>query len=263
MKRKLSFLLITTFIIGVCTEIVFGSSLEIVKVNPARIITSLTGDVNGDKHPDAVYLRGIGFSQEGYKDITLNVVDGKTKKTTTIDLSENMGYMPYLFLGDFTGDKNEDILIKIDSGGSGGFVYGYIYSFVVNKPVLLISTEEINNKYTYTVNYKDNYNVEVISNALKTVYLVNIEYKGAEYLSEIYDQDGKLKKNIEGFSIPVSEFTPIGSNDNGRYSLFVIQGIAGQYDADRVCSEESIFDFEKDKFVLSQQYTRIVGQELE
>lgn len=50
----------------------------------------------------------------------------------SIALKENAGYDPSIFLGDFTGDGVEEILISIPTGGSGGTYYHYIYSFVQN-----------------------------------------------------------------------------------------------------------------------------------
>ena len=44
-----------------------------------------------------------------------------------IPLKQNMGYNPTIFLGDFTGNHIEDILVVSDTGGSGGIVNGEIF----------------------------------------------------------------------------------------------------------------------------------------
>jgi hypothetical protein len=88
------------------------------------IVFFVRGDVNGDRIPDNVYLTGIKTSISPFtQNITLEIQDGRTGKFVTIPLSENVGYNPRLFLGEFTGDGTADILISIDSGGSGAIMY--------------------------------------------------------------------------------------------------------------------------------------------
>ena len=97
------------------------------------IVSYVSGDVNGDRIPDNVYLTGIKTQGSPFtQNITLVIQDGMTGRFTSIPLSENAGYNPTLFLGNFTGDGIDDILISIATGGSGGIMDYYIYSFVNN-----------------------------------------------------------------------------------------------------------------------------------
>ena len=99
-----------------------------------EIISGAYGDVNGDGIADYVYLTAVkpaDPSSPYLEQITLNIQDGATRKVYTIPLDENgnSGYEPTVFLGDFTKDGVMDILVSIQSGGSGAFTYNYIYSF--------------------------------------------------------------------------------------------------------------------------------------
>ena len=102
------------------------------------IISGAFGDVNGDGVPEYVYLTAVKSedpSSPYLEQITLNIQDGVTGRVHTIPLDENgnSGYQPTVFLGDFTKDGIMDILISIESGGSGAFTFNYVYSFVNNQ----------------------------------------------------------------------------------------------------------------------------------
>ena len=94
-------------------------------------------------------------------------------------LRENAGYNPTLFLGDFTGNGVDDILISIATGGSGGIMYHYIYSFVDNTAQLSFDFNVYNEQYQYEVTYQDNYKVEVVSMINNKKYIIDISTKGA------------------------------------------------------------------------------------
>jgi hypothetical protein len=229
---------------------------------PPNIVAFARGDANGDKIPDDVYLTGTKTPDSPFdQNITLLIQDGKTGKFTNIPLKENSGYNPTLFLGDFTGDIINDILISIATGGSGGIMYYYIYSFVNNIPTLIFDFNLYNNQYKYDVIYKDNYKVEVISKKNNMKYIIDITYKGAEYLNEIYDKDGKLKNPISGFVNPLSGLYPVDFDSNKVYELLAFQRIAGRYNADSLGYIQNILKWQNNEFVLDNQLAAIYGAE--
>jgi hypothetical protein len=231
------------------------------KVKKPAIIAFERGDVNGDSIPDNVYLTGIKTIDSPFiQDITLVVEDGKNGKVISVPLKENVGYNPTLFLGDFNGGGIKDILIRIDSGGSGAFTYDYIYSFFKNVPQVLFDSDIYNEAYKYDVSYMDNYKVEVTSQNNKTKYIIDITYKGNEYLSEIYDSNDKLKEPIDGFVNPLSALYPVDINTDGVYELLAFQKIAGRYNADSLGYIQNILRWENFEFLLFNQYIGIFGK---
>lgn len=228
----------------------------------SQVASFARGDVNGDRIPDNVYLVGVKTPDSPFiQNITLVIQDGMTGRFTNIPLKENAGYNPTLFLGDFTGDGVDEILIGIATGGSGGIMYYYIYSFLQNKPGLLFDFNVYNEQYQYVVTYKDFYKVEVISKINNTKYLIDITYKGADYLNEIYDTNGKLKNPITGFVNPLSGLYPVDFDSNQVYELLAFQKIAGRYNADSLGYVENILKWKNGAFTLDYQLVAIFGSQ--
>lgn len=232
------------------------------KCNKKYILDFKRGDVNGDKIIDNVYLVGekpSGIGSPFVDNITLIIQDGKTKDFTRIPLKANAGYNPTIFLGDFTNDKVDDILVSIDSGGSGGLAFYYIYSFLDNEPQKIFDFEKFNKKYKYDVIYKDCYQVEVTSKDGSKKYTIDIKYKGEEYLSEIYDERGKLKQPIEGWVNPLGGLYPIDFQRDGVYELYALQRIAGRYNADGLGYIQTSLEWNGKEFIPFFQTLGIFG----
>lgn len=165
-------------------------------------------------------------------------------------------------MGDFTGDSVDDILIGINSGGSGGIMYYYIYSFIRNTARLLLDFNVYNDQYNYGVTYKDNYKVEVMSKKNNEKYIIDISNRQADYLNEIYDQNKKLKSPINGFVNPLSGLYPVDFSSNKVYELLAYQQIAGRYDADSLGYVLNTLKYSDNKFVLNDQNVAIFGSQM-
>ncbi|MFT5871556.1 MAG: hypothetical protein ACI8WT_000476 [Clostridium sp.] len=229
----------------------------------SSIVSYARGDVNGDRIPDNVYLTGTKASDSPFtQNITLVIQDGMTGGFTNIALSENVGYNPSLFLGDFTGDGVDDILIGIATGGSGGIMYYYIYSFLSNVAQLLFDFNVYNEQYKYDVTYKDNYKAYIISKKNNEKYIIDISYKGADYLNEIYYENGKLKNPIDGFVNPISGLYPVDFDSNKVYELLAYQKIAGRYNADSLGYVLNTLKWKENVFALDNQNVAIFGSQV-
>ncbi len=226
------------------------------------ILDSKQGDVTGDGIIDFVYLVGNKpFDPPGIfvENITIIIQDGRTGQFSRITLEANAGYNPKLFLGDFTSDGVNDIYVAIASGGSGGFGYYYIYSFRNNFPRKLFDFEEFNQEYQYTVEYEDYYKVEVISKNLDKKYILDISYKDDDYLDDIYDENGKLIKPIQGQVLGVAEVYPVDINRDDTYDLLAIQRIIGRYNADTLGFVQTPLKWDGVDFKSMYQWVAIPG----
>ena len=228
-----------------------------------NIVAFASGDVTGDNLIEQVYLTGTKTSDSPYiQNITLFIQDGGTGKTTRIPLHNNEGYNPTLFLGDFTGNGVKEILIGMSTGGSGGIINYYIVSFAGNEAKILFDSDVYNNYFRYTVKYKNNYKVEVVSRPNNERYIIDISLRGPEYLNEIYNRNGKLKSPIIGFVDPLSGLYPVDFDSNGIYELLAYQKIAGRYHADSLGYILNTLSWKNDEFVLQEQYLAIYGAQL-
>lgn len=200
------------------------------------ILDFKSGDVNGDNVLDYLYLYGNkpdGPSGIFADNITLYIQDGATQNVTQVNFKYNAGYNARLFLGDFTMDRVADIKIDIDSGGSGGYLYSYIYSFRNNYLQELFDFERYNNEYKYRVDYADLYRVHIGNVALDKLLTLDISFKGYDYLSKYYDENGKLKQPASGEVLPLGGLLPIMTDEkNNNFDLLAIQRVIGAVNAD-------------------------------
>lgn len=230
------------------------------------IVSDAYGDVNGDGVIDYVYLtalKSLDPSSIYLEEITLNIQDGITKEvyTTPLGGSGNSGYQPTVFLGDFTNDRLNDILISIDSGGSGALTFNYIYSFVDNQFKELFDFNQYNEQNQYAVNFLDQYQVRVQSLATGNSFLITIRDRGADYLAQIYDEDGRLKEATEGMADGVSGFYPVDMDRNGVYELQAYQRISGLYHADSFGYIINTLQWDGEKFTIWQQWFALLGSD--
>lgn len=233
---------------------------DFINMKDSEVVLSTRSDVTGDNIPDNIYIIGTKTSNSPFiQEIALIIQDGRTGKLTKIPLEDNIGYNPYVFLGDFTGNGVDDIMIGISSGGSGGIMYYYIFSNLMNQPKMIFNHREFNESNDYSVVYKDNYKVKIDNNTRNVAYLVDLSLRDKKYLDEVYDSDGKLKKTIQGFVNPLSGLYPIDFNSDGIFNLVAFQKVAGRYNADAIGYIESMLEWDKDEFNIYNQYVGING----
>ncbi|SOC23408.1 hypothetical protein SAMN05880501_11572 [Ureibacillus xyleni] len=228
------------------------------------IVASKVGDVTGDGIPDWIYLTALKQDPNSpyWINITLHIKNGRTNQTTTLPLTENQGYNPTIWLGDFTGNDVNDIFVAIDSGGSGGIVFGYVYSSIQGRITNIFDSIRFNEQHPYTVNYANNYKVNVKSEKPPKKYILDLQYKGQEYLNEIYHADGTLIQPIEGWVDPASGLYPIDIARKGKYYLQALQQIAGRFHADGLGYVENLLNWDGSQFVIVRQSVAIYGEDL-
>ncbi|EPY2308246.1 hypothetical protein ACXATD_003993, partial [Clostridium sporogenes] len=167
----------------------------------------------------------------------------------SIKPKENSGYEPNLFIGKFGEDNIPKVFLSINSGGSGGYYFNYIYSFKDNIARLIFDYEKFSKDNEYTAVYEDYYKVRVKSlkgNLEGIIDLTSIRDK--EYLSQIYNENGRLKEPIKAEVLFLSDLSPLSLNGSDSFNLLTHQRIIGLYNADTLGSVESILKWDGYQF---------------
>lgn len=221
------------------------------------------GDVSGDGVPDKVYLYGnmAGGSESSFVDnISIVIEDGYTGEISTITPDFNAGYKPGLFLGDFTADHVDDIKLSIDSGGSGGYGYFYIYTYINNTPKEIFNFNQYNALYQYRVDYMDLYRVAVYNMNQDKLFILDVSYKGEEYVSQYYDEFGKLIMPIQGEVLAISALMPFIQNEEvNAYELLAYQRIIGPINSDTLGYIVNVLSWDGEEFVSTRMSAMIPG----
>lgn len=198
-----------------------------------------TGDVNGDRIYDTVYLVGEKRENPFYENLRVMVQDGRTMQWHTIPLYPNysMSYSPWLFLGDFTGSNADEIMVSMPVGGSGALTYYYVISFQNNIAKIILGPEtfvKLTENLNIEVVYKDDYKVVVKSDKLNQSYILDVSDRKESYEGTVYDKNGKLIKPRNGFVVYQPHLNPVKFDGSEPYRLEASQDIAGTSHADRL-----------------------------
>ncbi len=129
-------------------ELTVGQPFALQGVNTTDktvLIRKQVNDVNKDGVQDKIYLIGDKADELGYvSNINLVVVDGKTNTLKDAKISGFDGFKPEIqWIGDFNGDKANDVMFTAFSGGNNGTTDAYILSFAGDKVQPLLSVKPV------------------------------------------------------------------------------------------------------------------------
>ncbi|WP_408056943.1 VCBS repeat-containing protein [Ureibacillus sinduriensis] len=227
------------------------------------VIASQVGDVTGDGFLDWVYLVGTKQPDSPYiTNVKLMIRDGRTNQVQAITLPESAGYEPTIWLGDLTGNGVKDVFVVMDSGGSGGIILAYVYASLHGRMTKIFDSIQFNEQHSFKVQYANNYKANVYSENPRKKYTLDLQYKGKEYLDEIYNANGTLKQPIEGWVDPPSALYPIDLARNGKYDLLGMQQIAGRFHADGLGYIENLLHWNGREFIIVRQTAAIYGEDI-
>ena len=223
---------------------------------PGYFIITREGDVTGDGISDLVFLLASRPDPDSpfLDNFVPGVESGTGEGTIQVPLAA-VGYDPTLFLGDFTGDAVLEALVKINSGGSAGLIFAYLYSFLNNEPRLLFDAESFSSRSLFEVIYRDDYRVDVIDEETGNVFTIDISRRDPEYLNEIYDTEGNLLAPVEGTVLPLGDLLVIAGNQliatppSDVLQLLAIQRIIGRFNADTLGFVNTLLRWNGSEFI--------------
>lgn len=217
--------------------------------------------MSGDGISDKVYLYGSKMVNSSFVDnISIVIEDGYTGITSAITPEFDAGYDPGLFLGDFTADGVDDIKLSIASGGSGGYGYFYIYTNIHNTPKKIFNFNQYNAQYQYKVDYIDLYRVAVYNINHDKLFVLDLSYKGYEYVSQYYDDYGRLIMPMQGEVLALNSILPfIQKEEVNAFELLAYQRIIGPINSDTLGYIENVLSWDGEEFVSTRMSVMIPG----
>lgn len=207
-------------------------------------------DVTGDKVKDRVYLVGVKEKEENVfvSDLNIIVQNGKTKKFVNTKNKDFGGYEGSLFIGDFTGDKVNDIMVTAAHGGSGGTVNNRVYTVDKNS-IKTIFNEKDNEGVNFEGKFVDGLKAELKSEKLNKKITLDISGNKNDYIeAKIYDKSGKLLCEVQPYTHPYKILKPVQYID-GTYYLEGNQRVVGFANPDTLSNVRSVWKYENSKWV--------------
>lgn len=225
------------------------------------IIDVAEGNVTKEFSSDKVILKGKYPSKDSeyVGDLVLEI---HPKNSSNI-IKEKIPYSGYdlkLFVGDFSGDGRDDVLVRGAFGGSGGFEIVTIYSYIDGKLKNIFNQDMFSDKYKFMAKYLDGYKVYVKSFATGDEFIIDISLRPKQYLDIIYDKNGKTKPYNDINVDAISGAYPINYLYRDTYNLLLNQRIVGISNADTIGLIQSYIDLSNNEIKADRIGVLILGE---
>lgn len=225
-----------------------------------QLIARACGDLNGDGRAETALLLGKSAPDSPlWHDVRLVVRPGAGGGETRLALPWDAGYGPRLSLWRLTSREREDILVSLDSGGSGGTGLYAVYRWDGGGYALAFDSQAYEAETAYRVRYVDQYAVRAENLHSGMAYLIDLAARDAAYLDEIYDENGFLRAPHEGSVDPISLLYPADADGDGLLELVAWQRVSGLYHADALGDFISVLAWDGERFSLRSQTLGIFG----
>lgn len=205
------------------------------------VIDSKVGNVTDDRAKDLVTLKGsYPFENSEYADWLVVVL--KKEATGELILQEvpYSGYGIQLFLGDFTGNGQSEIMVRGDFGGTGNFGIAVIYTYENDQLKEIFSQDSYNKTFECKSEYIEGYKTQISCTNPEMFYTIDLSNKSSQYLDMIYTGDGKVKDNQSPTISGLNTAYPILPVYQDYYDLLIQQRIVGVVNADTIGAVQTI-----------------------
>lgn len=233
--------------------------------NKKLIIDAAYGSITNKYTEDKVILVGeFPDEKSNYANSLQLVINRENDLPLTIDVPYS-GYNMQLFVGDFTGDRLENIMIRgeykkpcnniinenknvnntSENKNIINYEIGVIYKYENENLIEIFNLERYRKNNSCSAKFKNNYRTSVTCNKKK--YLIDLSTRSKDYLEMIYDENKKLKLNLSPILDNPSGIYPIKQAFNDYYELLIYQRIVGINNMDTLGTIETLLDLRDNK----------------
>ncbi|HEY8389550.1 MAG TPA: hypothetical protein VIL26_01150 [Clostridia bacterium] len=198
----------------------------------SKILQTVFGNVISKDSINKLVVKGEPISGQYFDNIVIEIYGMDNVLINTIRPKTNSGYGANIMLGDFIGNGMEQIFLGINSGGSGGFGYFYVFDVSNNEIKTIFDYEDFSQKNKYVGKYLDYYRAEVRKIGSDERYIIDLSGRPRDYLDMIWGPDGKL---IGPKSVNISDVNtvfPYYNSTSQLFELMIFQRVTGLYNAD-------------------------------
>lgn len=227
-----------------------------------QIIDSKVGNILGSTTQDKVVLVGnYPYKDSKYvENLEIIVQPEGGDETLTVKIPYG-GYDMQLFIGDFTGDGQADIMVRGGFGGSGGYEIALVYTYKEGRITEIFNQDRFSNQYACQATYLEDYKVSI--NCGNKQYLINIEDNPKIYLDMVYTKDGKVKPYTEPIVSALNTAYPIKSIYNDYSNLLIQQRIIGVANADTLGAIQTLVQLKDGEVKLLSRNLLTFGEEID
>lgn len=223
--------------------------------NKKVIIDVAYGSITNKYSDDSVVLVGEFHDEKSNHANSLQlVINRENDLPITVNVPYN-GYNMQLFVGDFTGDKIDNIMIRgeyenpqIYKDGNDNLIsyeLGVIYKYESEKLIEIFNMKKYKNNNLACAKFKSNYRTSVSCGKKK--YLIDLSTRPKEYLNKIYDEDKRVKTNLKPTLDNPSEIFPMKVVFSDCYNLLIYQRIVGINNSDVIGTIETLINLNNNK----------------
>lgn len=251
MKRRIHNMkkILSLFLISIITF--FGSLINNVKANEeppsSTFIDSFEEDITGDGLREYFKLQGRYLAEDSnyYQDIWLEITSPFAKEWS---ISFKGGYDPKLTLYDLNHDQVFDLLYEVALDEEKERFFTQAYSLKKGK----VEQIELPSNNYIKGEYLDDFRIALTLHANEDPIFIPVKNRQQLIDNKLYDTNGKILKEESIVVDPIKKFIPTLISESKGYGLKSIQEINGVFDEDRIGSIETLWYYDKNKWIILQ-----------
>lgn len=177
--------------------------------------------LKGQREKDGIY----------YTNVRIEILDDSGNVLTVIKPKTNSGYNPNIMLPEFLGDGTQQVFLSLESGGSGGYGFYYVYGFKDKNLKVMFDYEKFGKENAFVGKFLDGYRAEIKAIGKPDLYMLDLSKKPQDYKDMIWNARGKLLKPVAVNIGGVNTVFPYFNSSEGRCQLNVYQKATGVAEA--------------------------------